>query len=86
MQLTQFCTGLGLNTNEIPRTPFVLVSSGLGRHDVLHIFIVPDLRTNEQASLLAESSFNAKNDFSFFKRYQLLFLSNTINLWFSLHC
>lgn len=77
MQLTLFCTGWGLNTNEIWRIPFVLISSGLGRRDVLHNFIVPDLRTNEQASLLAEASFNTKNDF-FFEWYQLPFLSNTI--------
>lgn len=53
----------GLNTNEIWRIPFVLISSGLGRYDVLQNFIVLDLSTNEQESLLAESSFNTKNFF-----------------------
>lgn len=55
----------GLNTNEIRRIPFVLISSGLGRYDVLQSFIVLDLSTNEQESLLAKSSFNTKNDFCF---------------------
>lgn len=45
---------------------------------MLHNFIAPDLRTNEQASLLAEASFNAKKDF-FFEWYQLPFLSDTIH-------
>lgn len=53
----------GLNDNEIRRIPFVLISSGLGQYDVLQNFIALDLSTNEQESLLAESSFNTKNDF-----------------------
>lgn len=58
----------GLNTNEIWRIPFVLISSGLGRYDVLQNFIVLDLSTNEQESLLAESSFNTKNFFFFWAK------------------
>lgn len=55
----------GLNVNEIQRIPFVLISSGLERYDVLQNFIVLDFSTNEQESLLAESSFNTENDFFF---------------------
>lgn len=48
-----------------PKNSFVLISSGLGRYGVLQSFIVLDLSTNEQESLLAKSSFNTKNDFCF---------------------